>query len=108
MFNALREVVAGMKNYKFTSKSQTEALIKYNPSNPMMGSATVQVRVSQSAGMTKEGKQLTGTELVYTDVTPLMSQDTSFGGGDIINQLKSSFNEYAQFKGMSCTTVKRY
>jgi hypothetical protein len=107
MMNLLREVVAGMNNYKLTQKSQTDAIVKYNPSNPLMGSATVQVRASQAAGMTKEGEQLTGIELIYTDVTPLMSQDTSFGGEDIISQLKSAVDEYTKFHGITCKTVKR-
>jgi hypothetical protein len=107
MIGSLREVVVGMKNYKFTAKSQTEALVKYNPSNPIMGSATVQVRASPASGLTKEGKRLSGVEFVYTDVTPLMSQDTSFGGGEIISLLKSSFDELAQFKDIPCTTVRR-
>lgn len=108
MLGMLREVVGGMKSYKFTAKTPTEALIKYNPSNPLMGSATVQVRASQATGSTKDGLRVTGVELTYTDVTPLMSQDTAFGGGDIIGQLKAAVAEYAGFQGKTCTTVKRY
>lgn len=108
MFGVLREVVGGMKNYRFTEKSPTEALVKYNPSNPLMGSATVAVRASPATGITKDGLRVTGVELTYTDVTPLMSQDTAFGGGDLIGQLKSAVAEYAEFQGQSCTTVKRY
>lgn len=108
MMGMLREVVGGMKNYRFTAESPTTARVKYNPSNPLMGSATVEVRALQAAGMDKAGQRVTGVELTYTDVTPLMSQDTAFGGGDIIGQLKSSVAEYAEFEGKACTTVKRY
>lgn len=108
MLSSLREVVGGMNNYKFTAKSQTEALVKYDPSNPIMGSATVEVRATQASGMTNTGEKVSGVEFVYTDVTSFMSQDSSFGGGDIISRIKSAFDEYAEFKGISCTTVKRH
>lgn len=108
MMGMLREVVRGMKNYTFTAESPTVARVKYNPSNPLMGSATVQVRALQATGMNKAGQRVTGVELTYTDVTPLMSQDISFGGGDIIGPLKSAVAEYAEFEGKACTTVKRY
>lgn len=107
MLGTMREVVAGMRNYTYKPKSATAASVKYNPSNPMMGSATVQVQASPASGLSKEGQRVTGFELVYTDVTPLMSQDTAFGGGDIIALLKSSFDELAQFKGMHCVVVRR-
>lgn len=108
MMGMLREVVGGMKNYRFTLESPTTARVKYNPSNPIMGSATVQVRALQATGMDKAGQRVTGVELTYTDVTPFLSQDTAFGGGDIIGQLKSAVAEYAEFEGKPCTTVKRY
>ena len=107
MLGTLREVVAGMRNYSYTPKSATVALVKYDPSGPLMGSATIQVQASPASGLTREGQRVTGFELVYTDVTPLMSQDTSFGGGEIIALLKSSFDELAQFKGMHCVVVRR-
>jgi hypothetical protein len=108
MMASLREVVGGMNHYRFTAQSETDALVKYDPSNPVMGSATIRVHVAQASGTTREGQRLGGVELIYTDVTPLMSQDTSFGGGDIINQLKSAVDEYAKFQGLACTVVKRY
>ena len=108
MIDLLREVVGGMNHYKFTAQSATEGKVKYNPANPLMGSATIQVRALQAIGMSKEGQRVTGAELIYTDVTPLMSQDTAFGGGDIISQLKTAVSENAEFHGVACTTIKRF
>lgn len=108
MMGMLRTVVGGMKNYRFIAESPSVARVKYDPSNPLMGSATVQVKALQATGTNKDGVRVDGVELTYTDVTPLMSQDISFGGGDIIGPLQSSVAEYAEFQGKTCTTVKRY
>ena len=108
MMDLLREAVGGMAHYKFTAQSATEAKVKYNPANPLMGSATIQVRALQATGTSKEGQRVTGVELIYTDITPLMSQDTAFGGGDIISQLKTAVSENAEFQGVACTPIKRF
>lgn len=108
MMGMLRTVVGGMKNYRFIAESPSVARVKYDPSNPLMGSATVEVKALQATGTNKDGVRVDGVELTYTDVTPLMSQDISFGGGDIIGPLKSAVAEYAEFQGKTCTTVKRY
>ena len=105
--DAFVKVVHGMENYSINFKTGDVAIVKYNPPGLFMGSASVRVNFAIASGMTSDGQNVTGTELVYTDVTPLMSQDTTFSGADIIVRLKSSFDEYMEFEGVKQYRIQR-
>jgi hypothetical protein len=59
-----------------------------------MGSASVRVKFIVAYRLTKSQKSLKGIGIVYRDVTPFFSQDTTFSGVDIIDRIKVSFDDY--------------
>lgn len=103
----IQTVVNGLENYSITFKSSDEAVINYDPSNILMGSASVRVNFIVATGLTKTQKSLRGIELVYRDITPFYSQDTTFSGADIIDRINNSFNDYMDFKGVIYKKVAR-
>jgi hypothetical protein len=103
----LKTVVNGLENYSITFNSADEAVINYDPSNILMGSASVRVNLIVAYGLTKTQKNLKGIELVYRDITPFYSQDTTFSGADIIDRIKNSFDDYMDFKGIAYEKVAR-
>ena len=103
----LETVVNSLENYSITFKSANEAVVNYDPSNLLMGSASVRVNFFVATGLTSTQKKLDGIELVYRDVTPFFSQDTTFSGADIIDRIKNSFNDYMDYKGVIYEKVVR-
>jgi hypothetical protein len=103
----LQTVINGLENYSITFNSADEAVVNYDPSNLLMGSASVSVKFIVASGLTKTQKSLKGIELVYRDVTPLFSQDTTFSGADVIDRIKISFDDYMDYKGVTYEKVAR-
>lgn len=103
----LQTVVEGLENYSIIFESPSEAIVNYDPSNILMGSASVRVDFIVATGLTMSQKKFKGIELVYRDITPFFSQDTTFSGADIIDRIKNSFNDYMDFKGVIYKKVAR-
>jgi len=92
------KVIQSMDKYEIKSSSENQILVKYDPDGLLMGSASVQADFNITSGLTIDGLRTTGVEIIYTDMTGFWSQDTSFGGADIIDRITSSVNEYMKFK----------
>ena len=108
MMESLKKVVGSMENYYLIPRSENEVIVQYDPSNPVMGSASVLISFVLASGLKSDGGSVTGIELVYTDVTPFLSQDTTFSGADLIDRLKSPLDDYLHFKGIQNYQIQRY
>lgn len=102
------KVAQSMDKYEINSISDNQIEVMYDPDGLLMGSATVQADFKIKSGLTKDGRSVTGVEIIYTDVTGLFSQDTAFGGADIIDRLTYSINEYMEFKEVKYLRVTSY
>ena len=102
------KAVKGMEHYTVDAKQWTKnrVMVKYDPAGLLMGSATVQADFSIKSGLTGDGRKATGVEVIYTDVTPFFSQDSTFSGADIIDRVKSALNDYMDYKGIKYYRIK--
>jgi hypothetical protein len=108
VMESLKKVVGSMENYYLIPKNKNEIIVQYDPSNPVMGSASVLISFVLASGLKSDGESVTGIELVYTDVTPLLSQDTTFSGADLIDRLKSPLDDYLHFKRIQKYQIQRF
>lgn len=100
-----KKVAQSMDKYEIKSSSPSQIVVRYDPDGLLMGSATVKADFQVSSGFTSDGRPVTGVEIIYTDATALFSQDTSFGGADIIDRLTFALNEYMDFKEVEYARV---
>jgi hypothetical protein len=100
------KVIQSLDHYMIKLKTENRLDVKYSHPSIVMGSATVKTDFIEKTGLTSEGKQVTGVDIVYTDITPLFSQDTTFSGADIIDRIRIAFNNYMKFKGIKYYVIE--
>jgi len=102
---ALEAVSKSKADYQYSVSGPTEARIVYNPKGIMNSHATVEVKASSVSGTNQRGEKVTGTKLMFKDVTAWLLADVSFSGMDVARELESGLKEYMQFKGVKFEPV---
>lgn len=94
LMEIITNTVRGMKGYSIAEQQNSYLTIRYDPSNPFFGSATIKMQLLSSEGYDINNQKHTGIEIIMTDMTRWYSEDTSFSAGDIIavliNQVEQS------------------
>ena len=102
---ALETVSKGKADYRYTANGPTEAEITYNPKGIMNSHATVVAKASAISGTNQRGEKVTGTKVVFRDVTAWLMTDMSFSGVDVARELESGLQEFMRFKGIEFAPV---
>jgi len=102
---ALEAVSKGKADYRYTANGSTEARIMFNPKGIMNSHATVEVKASAISGTNQRGEHVTGTKVVFKDVTAWIMSDVSFSGVDVARELESGLQEFMRFKGIEFAPV---
>lgn len=93
------EVILSLDNYSIRSKTNGQIVVEFAPPPRLvMGTGRVRAEFASETGIRNDGKEESGVNIVYTDITPFFSQDTSFTGADVIVQIKSALEGYLDFK----------
>ena len=95
LMEIITNTIRGMKGYRIVEQKNSSYLtVRYDPSNPFFGSATIKMQLLSSEGLDINNQKHTGIEIIMTDTTRWYSEDTSFSAGDImavlINQVEQS------------------
>lgn len=99
--------LSGMKGYTIQDRGHNFLVVKYDPGGVFMGSATMKVSSNTVKGRDGDGNIKVGSELLFVDMTPWYSEDTSFTGANIISLLEKQVQKAANFKKIPFFTIQK-